>query len=160
MKVCLAPSRVLCNQNMGGHAWVYANWTLGLVENGCEVVWLERFDQDTPAEAAPGLLRTLRTHLSEIGLDVPIALCFWPGQDQDYASVMRDLEDLTVPLSRVLAESDLLLNFYYGMEKSLLHQFKAADRQFAHKIFSIVLITPLVLTAGRRRCPVVDPPRT
>ena len=124
MIVCLAPSRVLCAPTMGGHAWVYANWSFGLRANGCEVVWLERFNPDTPPHEGLRLLRGLRSRLAEIGLDVPVTLFFWPGQRQQYACVEREIAQLTRPLEEVAGETDLLLNFYYALEPEVLRQFK------------------------------------
>ena len=125
MKICIAPSRVLCCPTMGGHAWVYSNWTLGLQANGCDVVWIERFKPDVTISDARRQLYSLRKCLDAIvEIDAPIALLLTDDQRDRLRELKADFERLTVPLADVIAETDVLLNFYYELEPELLARFR------------------------------------
>lgn len=122
MKVCLAPTRVLINPGLGGHAWVYLNWSLGLLENGCDVVWLERVPDDMTPDHALELVAILRARLAALGAPIDIALVAGgaasaPGpRSQQLASHCLSLEE-------AIEGCALLLDFYYEMEPAVLARF-------------------------------------
>ncbi|MGD9853734.1 MAG: hypothetical protein AB7U20_02165 [Planctomycetaceae bacterium] len=124
MKICIAPSRVLSSPKMGGHAWVYFNWTLGFQDCGCNVVWLERFHPAVAAADALFQLRRLRENFDALGVSAEIALVMSPEQQAQLHGVVEAIRELTVPLHDAIAESDLLVNFYYALEPELLCRFK------------------------------------
>jgi len=109
---------------MGGHAWVYANWSFGLRANGCDVVWIERFAPDTSPDDSLRLLRVMREHLDEIGLDVTIALILTEDEHRRFQRLQKELSQLTVPRGDVARETDLLLDFYYELEPQVLRFFR------------------------------------
>lgn len=124
MNVCLAPSSVLSCPTLGGHAWVYGNWSLGFQANGCHVVWLERFKPDVGEEAARHQLLSLRACLDMMGVHAPIALLLTHEQRDRLRGVKAEIERWTVPFADVAADTDLLLNFYYELEPEILTRFR------------------------------------
>jgi hypothetical protein len=115
MKACIAPCRVLWTPAAGGHAWVYLNWALGLQANGCEVVWLEDLPPDLdPAEAVKRVC-CLRHQMDAIGLHARIALLNPPTEGS---------ARLTVSWEAAAEESDLFLNFYYGLPPDVVRRFR------------------------------------
>lgn len=77
----------------GGHAWVFANWLLGLHQLGCDVTFLDRLSDDPVSAAAEVAWLTRFTTLAQVPHE-------WAalGQDGDTAGlpptdVARRLED-------------------------------------------------------------------
>ncbi len=124
MKVCLAPTHLLRNTSLGGHAWVFLNWALGLRDQGCQIVLLEKLDwRDSPEELVRHL-RGFRQRLSAVGLgDVEIAPMPVGELPRRLGTVQKELADLIVPLESVFDEADLLLNFKYSVPQEIVDCF-------------------------------------
>src|SRR5262245_63559731 len=58
----------------GGHFWVPLNWALGLRALGCDVIWLEPIDPNTPVEEIRKLTELLKDRLEPYGLRDSVAL--------------------------------------------------------------------------------------
>jgi hypothetical protein len=95
----------------GGNFWPYANWALGLLSNGCRVVWLERAGDDLGDEELWKLKGAIETKLARYGLEGCLAL-------------YRDGQSLegTVGLDQA-TDADLLLNVAYDAHADVLHRF-------------------------------------
>jgi hypothetical protein len=90
----------------GGHLWVYLNWILSLRAIGCEVIWLEPSDAGLEKGELARRVDLLRGQLEAFGLGDRLAIAFDPA-DLDRA-----------------ANSDLLVNFYYGLEGKIVRRFR------------------------------------
>ncbi len=124
MKVCIAPFRVLWDPGLGGYAWIYLNWALGLQANGCEVVWVEAFRRDqAPAEALQSL-GSLLHQFDAVGLRASVALILSEEEKVRFRPVEQELARLSVPLEAVAEEAELLLNFRYSQGPEFLSRFK------------------------------------
>ena len=124
MKICLAPFRLLWTPYLGGHAWVYLNWAMGMQANGCDITILETFREDAKPEDALCILSAFRENLNRIGADFRITLLLSEHQIAEYQDVYEELATLTVPLEATLEQADLLLNFHYGLDAEIVSRFK------------------------------------
>lgn len=125
MKVCLAPTYLLKNVRLGGHAWVFLNWALGLRDRGCELILLEQLSWRESPEQLLHHLRGFRQRLATVGLaNVKIAPVLADELPQRLAPVRQEFEALTISLEHVSAEADLFLNFNYGIPQAIVDRFK------------------------------------
>lgn len=102
----------------GGHLWVYLNWALGLRANGCRVIWLEGFDAGSSVPSVLAHARALKERLAPYGLGDDLALCAYGGEPLR-AEIASECLDVGAAI-----ESDLLLNFAYGMPAELIRRFR------------------------------------
>jgi hypothetical protein len=116
--VCLSARAIQCSDELGGHAWMYLNWALGLRSLGCRVIWLERAPRQTAAPVLAAEIATLKNVLSRYGLADEVALYAPEGEalPPELAKTCLDLEAAT--------EADLLLNQIYEMEPQVVAQFQ------------------------------------
>ncbi len=114
--VCLLTNALYYPQG-GGHAWLNLNWALELRALGCQVVWLELVDSDTPAYEVRAYVAILKSRLGRYGLAESVALCSWTDEPlpRDAAEGYLNLE--------AAAEADLLLNLAYGAPPGMLRRF-------------------------------------
>jgi len=121
--VVISPYNVLNFPEGGGHFWVYLQYALGLARIGCEVWWLEAF-QEGPDEAEQReRIARFRARLQRFGLGDRLIL--YPSNGARNA----DLPERYVELERAEAEAvferaDLLLNFHYAIAPALLSRFR------------------------------------
>jgi hypothetical protein len=118
MTVCIAPTRTLTYPEGGGHLWAYLNWALGLQALGCRVIWLECVNSDQPAETLAINVRRLKHHLATAGLEADVALVPLPG-----ARLPAAVADTCLDVAAA-AEADVLLNFVYDLDSSVVTRFK------------------------------------
>jgi hypothetical protein len=90
----------------GGHLWVYLNWILSVRALGFEVIWLEPSDAGLDKAELSRRVGVLREQLAAFGLADRLAIAVEPA-DLDRA-----------------ASADLLLNFYYGLEETVVRRFR------------------------------------
>ena len=88
----------------GGHAWVYLQYVHGLRALGCDVWWLEEAGEHE-------LARRLADRLAEHGLSDRVLT---------YGRAAA-LDDRT---AAVIAGADLLVNFHYEIDRSMLERFR------------------------------------
>jgi len=117
LTVCIA-AKTLYSPFLGGHLWVYLNWALGLRSLGCQVIWLEAYDPCTPAERVSAYAAALKACLAPYGLAERLALCPLSAAPLP-AQLRRDCLELDAA-----AESDLLLNQYYGLPGEVVGRFR------------------------------------
>jgi hypothetical protein len=123
MQVCLATTHLLWNTTLGGHAWVFLNWALGLQAAGARIVLYEKVRWvDQPARLIAHL-RQFRAGMGQLGLDVAITLLQTAEEAAQLAEVTQ-LDDLTLPLEQVVEESALLLNFKYSVPQQVVDRFR------------------------------------
>ncbi|SDU11141.1 hypothetical protein SAMN05444156_2020 [Verrucomicrobium sp. GAS474] len=117
MKVSLL-AQTLSYIRGGGHFWVYLNWALGLRACGCEVRWIETVDPKTTDEALDAQVAHLCAFLRPYGFDQSILLAPLDGRE-----IPPSLASVALTPDRA-AESDLLLNFRYGLPVAVLSLFR------------------------------------
>ena len=103
----------------GGHLWVYLNWALGLRALGCRVVWMEAVSPDTAPQALRDSVATLKARLHRFGLSECVALC--PRTEQSLPG--GDAGCLNLDAA---SQANLLLNFVYGLPRSVVERFPRA----------------------------------
>jgi hypothetical protein len=106
----------------GGHAWAYLNWALGLREAGCGVLWLESLKPETPLEEAQAKGAALKSRLTRYGLGD--ALVLWVGDESGERAVEGYPGVEGFPGLEVAESADLLLNFRYALDDSMLRRFR------------------------------------
>jgi hypothetical protein len=104
--VCLSASALGYPQG-GGHLWVYLNWALGLRLLGCEVIWLESINPNTPLEKVEANVASLKTNLARYGLAEQLALCSSSSRPLPKTMTNKCLN------LEAASQADLLLNLRY-----------------------------------------------
>ena len=69
MQVCLSTNHLLWNTTLGGHAWVFLNWALGLKAAGAKVVLLEKMRWADDPQRLFTHLRQFYNRLGALGLE-------------------------------------------------------------------------------------------
>lgn len=123
MRVCLATTHLLWNQGLGGHAWVFLNWALGLQAAGAEVTLYEKMRWSDDPDRLLTHLREFQARMASLGLDISITLLESSSQAEELASVQAELAEFTTPLEQVMVETDLLLNFKYAVPQGVVDRF-------------------------------------
>jgi hypothetical protein len=121
-RVVLAPFRVAHYPKVGGHFWVYVQYAEALRRLGCDVWWLEELPR-AGAGAHDTRAAVLLERLAPFGLAERVILYQAPAPGDG----QPDPTYLTMTAARaerVLAESDLLLNFHYEMAPAVLARFR------------------------------------
>jgi hypothetical protein len=103
----------------GGHLWVYLNWALGLLDSGCEVIWLEVEEPGASAEKTTTAVASLRKILSRFGISDSIV--FVPDRDRCHSG---DLPENCLKVEEVGPEVDLLLAVRYDLEQEVVSRFR------------------------------------
>lgn len=123
MRVCLATTHLLWNQGLGGHAWVFLNWALGLRAAGAKVTLYERMRWADEPERLLAHLRDFHQRMASLGLEISITLLETSEQAEELGGVRAELSELTMPLEQAMAESDLFLNFKYAVPQDIVDRF-------------------------------------
>jgi hypothetical protein len=87
----MATNHLLRNTSLGGHAWVFLNWALGLRALDCKLVLLEQLGKNADFEALPGQLQRLNVDFQALGLDVEMVFVVRPEHEERYAAIQVDL---------------------------------------------------------------------
>ena len=123
--VVISPSNVVTFPEGGGHFWVYMQYVQGFLRQGCEVYWLERFVSSADEGRDAHVLSEFRARMERFGLEGRAILYRIEadsggsgGESLEYIGVSRSFAE------SVFKKADLLLNFYYAMDPSLLAQFE------------------------------------
>ncbi len=113
------------NVRLGGHAWVFLNWVLGLRDQGADLILLERLRWAGSAQQLLQHLRSFRQRLAAVGLaDVKIAPVLIDEQPGLLDPVRKELEAVTVSLDQACDEADLFLNFKYNLPENIVDRFR------------------------------------
>jgi hypothetical protein len=100
----------------GGHFWVYLNWALGLVANGCRVTWVELAPEGQSVALTLERAATIRKRLASFGLS-EVFICEKDGCPIPGDAKSRDLLGGA-------ATADLLLDLSYSAPATLLEMFR------------------------------------
>lgn len=115
-RVVVSPYNVLDFPDGGGHFWVYMQYAQGLLRNGCDVWWLERYRPGPSAADDARRVSAYLVRMSEMGLGGRVLL-----YRADYGADGREwLGWRSDDAEDVLRGADLLLNFHYAIHPSLL----------------------------------------
>ncbi len=118
MTICLSVN-TLYYPNGGGHMWVYLNWALGFLANGCNVIWLEAVNAHTSPDELVYLVASLKERLEEFELQDDVAL--WPRNGDE--NNLKNLAEC-MDVSTAAEQADILINQWYGMPQNILNKFK------------------------------------
>jgi hypothetical protein len=102
----------------GGYIWLWLNWALGLRSHGCEVIWLEGVDPNTPDDEVRPLVGALKGKLAEYGLADNLALYSRTGEPLSPETLDGCLD------IDAAAEADILLNMSYDALANVLDRFR------------------------------------
>jgi len=114
--VCLLAQTFNYLHGGGGHFWAYLNWALGLLSNGCEVIWMETVEADD-ATLEAGLAQ-LKGYLRPYGLDAGVALVA-----ERRPELPRAVATACLPFEAGRA-AELLINFRYGLAPERVAAFR------------------------------------
>ncbi len=103
----------------GGHFWVPLNWALGLRALGCDVIWLEPIDPNTPVEEIRKLTELLKDRLEPYGLRDSVALSSTTTEPLDPAVIEGCLD---IDAASELAT--LLVNLHYDLPAEQVRRFR------------------------------------
>jgi len=123
VKICLSTNHLLRNTVLGGHAWVFLNWALGLQECGHEVVFLESLGKGADLEGLPYQLAIFQRNMRRLGLEAELCVLLNGEQEAALGEDRDAFLQLVAPLDYVAETSDLLLNFRYTLGESVVHRF-------------------------------------
>jgi hypothetical protein len=115
--VCIG-ANCLYGPRLGGHAWVYINWALGVRANGFDVVWLEGVSPRSDADEVTKLLDRLRSNLRPFGLADTVVLCPWSDSPLEKA-----VETLTPPVESAY-EADAFIDLVYDLPAHVVERFR------------------------------------
>ena len=122
--VVIAPYNVAAFPEGGGHFWVYLQYVLGFRQLGWEVYWLEAFRTKGRAQEEAAALDTFRARMEQYGLGDKFILYLTHSKrpsaelPAEYLSMSRDEAEA------VYERADLLLNFHYRINPTLLPRFR------------------------------------
>jgi hypothetical protein len=125
-RVVISPTNVAGFPEGGGHYWVYMQYALGLWELGCEVYWLERMSSFRDADHRRRVLETFFARMRDSGLGGRAFLHDLADGNSGRVLVGPDgSRDERTPdvLDRLAAGADLLLNFDYAVDRTVLERF-------------------------------------
>jgi hypothetical protein len=114
--VVLSPTGVVGFPEGGGHWWVYLQYVRSLQDLGCDVWWLERL---LPGREAADLTVPL-SRLEAFGLSGRV-LCYQSEDDGKRSRWLVGAEDVA---DRLVARTELLVNFDYGAPAEVVGRFR------------------------------------
>ena len=122
--VVIASYNVAAYPEGGGHFWVYLQYVLAFRQLGWDVYWLEAFRSKGRAQEETAALDTFRTRIERYGLGGKCILYLTqskqpsPELPAEYLTMSRDEAEA------VYERADLLLNFHYAINPTLLTRFR------------------------------------
>jgi len=122
--VVIASYNVAAFPEGGGHFWVYLQYVLAFRQLGWDVYWLEAFRSKGRAQEETAALDTFRTRIERYGLGGKCILYLTqskqpsPELPAEYLTMSRDEAEA------VYERADLLLNFHYAINPTLLTRFR------------------------------------
>ena len=121
--VVVAPSNVAGFPEGGGHFWVYLQYVQGLRSLGCDVYWLEHLQSTGNVEQDQGnlevFLRRMRAYDLAGKVIVHAAGKAFPPADDHGGLALSGRR-----AAEVVANADVLLNFYYAIDPAVLARFR------------------------------------
>ena len=118
VKVCFTAKNIYYLKG-GGHFWVPLNWSLGFRALGCDVIWLEPIDPNTPVEEVWTLTTLLKERLEPYGLRDSVALSSITEEPIDPAAAEGCLD---IDVASEVAT--LLVNLRYDLPAEQIRRFR------------------------------------
>jgi len=116
--ICLAATTLYYPEG-GGHMWVYLNWALGFLKNGCKVIWLEEVKPAIAPEKNHEYICNLKERLKIYNLQDAVAL--W----QSDGLPLNDTDPYgCINVETAASQADILLNQDYVMPYPIVALFK------------------------------------
>ena len=126
--IIISPCNVVNSIDVGGHFWVYMQYAQALGRLGCEVYWLERFHSSGDQDLDAAMLETFLKQMERYGLGGRTILYTSSEQKNEPGNEDRGPRKyigLTASQAKaVFRRADLLLNFHYEIDPSLLSCFR------------------------------------
>jgi hypothetical protein len=122
--VFISPSNVATFPEGGGHFWVYMQYVQGLRQLGCEVYWLEKFQSCGDQTRDSQMLSMFIKRMEKYGLDGKVILYNGIGSKPENSSTIEYMGIQQSNIEAIFTEADLLLNFHYAIDPTLLSFFR------------------------------------
>lgn len=122
--VVISPSNVVTFPEGGGHFWVYMQYVQGLRQLGCEVYWLERFQSSGDPRRDDRMLSTFYKRMENYGLAKKVILYSVQNSTSDDDNRYKYIGVQRSEVQTIFRQADLLLNFFYSIEPTLLSCFR------------------------------------
>ena len=122
--IVVSPLNVANFPEGGGHLWVYMHYVLGLMEEGCDVYWMEEFRSTGDLEKDARLILSFLKLMKQFGMSRKLILysrderTFISGERREYLTMSEPEAE------SIIRSADLLLNFHYNIDRSLLKRFR------------------------------------
>ncbi len=120
--VVISPHGVVNAPDVGGHFWVYMQYAQGLLRSGCDVYWLERFQNTRDRTHDAAMVRDFMNRMELFGLAQKVIL--YTQHQRAGGSHYEVIGMLQSKAEEVWRNADLLLNFYYAIDPELLSRFR------------------------------------
>lgn len=124
MIVCIASRYAPSSLPMGGHFWVYLNWSLGFQANGCEVIWMDSIPSGMLAGEAGRVVKEAISAANCAGLRLRVCLLGSKEERARRELACPDLDRLTISLEEAQDKADLLVNFRYFLSPDTVSRFR------------------------------------
>ena len=108
----------------GGHFWVYMQYAHALQQLGCNVYWIERFHATRDLEIDRRKQAVFFERMAAFGLEQKAILYLAHHADGSKGARCEYVGATEGEALSVFRNADLLLNFEYGIEPTLLSQFR------------------------------------
>src|SRR3989442_3882069 len=122
--VVLSSYKVASFPEGGGHFWVYMQYAQGLRQAGCDVYWMENLRPSNDEQRDAAALATFRARMERFGLGGKLILytsqkhAVTPPLPSEYVGMPQ------AEAEAIFEKADLLLNFHYGINPTLLARFR------------------------------------
>jgi hypothetical protein len=121
---------VICTHNVlgasewGGHMWVYLQYIESLRCLGCEVYWMEDLDSETESTKEANSVGHLARKLDGFGLSDKLIIFRRIEQRRCGPPEIKFLSTTQAQAERIFAQAELLLNFCYALDPTILSRFQ------------------------------------
>src|SRR5919108_3962324 len=122
--VVLSSYKVSSFPEGGGHFWVYMQYAQALRRLGCDVYWLEHYQSKGDAERDASAISTFLERLERYGLGNKFILYITRGAEGSGGVLDETVGMTPEEADAVVRRADLLLNFHYVMDPTLLARFR------------------------------------
>jgi hypothetical protein len=126
--VVISPCNVVNSIDVGGHFLVYMQYAQALRRLGCDVYWLERFRSSGDQDQDANMLGTFFKRMERYGMGGKTILYTSCEQQDEQRNDRLDQRQYigvtTEHANAVFRRADLLLNFQYAIDPTLLSRFR------------------------------------
>ncbi len=120
--VVISPHGVVNAPDVGGHFWVYMQYAQGLLRLGCEVYWLERFQNTRDRARDTAIVKDFMNRVEPFGLAQKVIL--YTQHQRAGGSRYELIGMLQSKAEAICRNADLLLNFNYAIDTEILSRFR------------------------------------